>query len=262
MSGTLTTTKSVVLNPMKRRSVTTTQDPQSSSKRRLPWIVEIYKTDVGKKYAMAISGIILLSFIFFHMIGNLHTFEGAAELDEYGEALRDLGGELAPRTLVLWAFLRIPLAIAFIVHVHAAFAITRTNRRARGTAYEGRDYYAVTYASRTMIWSGIIILAFLAFHLADLTVGVGAVNPDFERGAVYENLVHSLDRPVVALLYIVAQAALAFHIWHGAWSLFQSLGVNNERFNRFRRTFATSLTIVTIVGFVAVPFAVQFGIVS
>jgi succinate dehydrogenase / fumarate reductase cytochrome b subunit len=228
----------------------------------MPWIVEIYKTDVGKKYAMAISGIILLSFVFFHMIGNLHTFEGAAELDEYAEALRDLGGELAPRTLVLWAFLRIPLTIAFIVHVHAAFSLTRSNRRAQGTAYESRNYYAVTYASRTMIWSGIIILAFLAFHLADLTWGLEAANPDFVRGDAYENLVHSLERWPVALLYIVAQGALAFHIWHGAWSLFQSLGVNNQRFNQFRRVFATALTVITVVGFVVVPFAVQFGIVS
>ena len=186
--------------------MTTTKEPDRTTKRRLPWILEIYKTDVGKKYAMAISGIILLSFVFFHMVGNLHTFEGAHELDEYGEALRDLGGELAPRTLVLWAFLRIPLMIAFIVHVHAAWALTRSNHAARGENYEGRNYYAVTYASRTMRWSGIIILAFLAWHLADLTWGVPAVNPDFVRGDVYENLVASLSRWPVALLYIVAQS--------------------------------------------------------
>ena len=96
----------------------------------------------------------------------------------------------------------------------------------------------------------------------DLTIGVEAVNSDFERGAVYENLVHSLERWPVALFYIVAQGALAFHIWHGAWSLFQSLGVNNERFNQFRRVFASALTAITIVGFLAVPFAIQFGIVS
>ncbi len=242
--------------------MTTTQDPKRRSKRKVPWIVEIYRTDVGKKYAMAISGIILLSFIFFHMVGNLHAFEGAHELDEYGEALRDLGGELAPRTFVLWVFLRIPLTIAFLVHVHAAWALTRSNRVAKGQAYEGRDYYAVTYASRTMRWSGVIILGYLLFHLADLTWGIEAVNPEWERGAVYDNLVASLERPLVAGLYIFAQGALALHIWHGAWSMFQSLGVNNQRFNQFRRVFASALTVVIIVGFLAVPFAIQFGIIS
>lgn len=242
--------------------MTTTKEPQSAKRRKAPWIVELYRSDVGKKYAMAISGIILLSFVFFHMIGNLHAFEGQHQLDEYGEALRDLGGELAPRTLILWAFLRIPLTIAFLVHIHAAWALTRSNRISRGEAYDARDYYAVTYASRTMRWSGIIILAFIVFHLADLTLGVPAANPDFIRGEVYDNLVHSLERPLVAALYIVAQGALAFHVWHGAWSMFQSLGVNNERFNQFRRVFATGLTIVIVVGFVAVPFAVQFGVIA
>ena len=243
--------------------MTTTKDPQRKpSKRRMPWAVEIYKSDVGKKYAMAISGIILLSFVVFHMIGNLHAFEGAAELDEYGEALRDLGGDLAPNSFVLWAFLRIPLAFAFLVHIHAAFSLASSNKKTRGESYQGQDYYAVTYASRTMIWSGIIILAFVAFHLADLTWGVTAINPEFVRGDVYANLVNSLERPVVAILYIVAQGALAFHVWHGAWSMFQTLGVNNQRFNQFRRLFATVLTAVTIAGFVAVPFAVQFRIIT
>lgn len=231
--------------------------------RKLPWIVELYKTDVGKKYAMAISGVVLLGFVFFHMVGNLHTFEGAHELDEYGEALRDLGGDLAPRTFILWAFLRIPLTIAFIVHVHAAWALTRSNAKARGEAYAAdRSYQAVTYASRTMRWSGIIILLYLLWHLADLTWGIEAVNPDFVRGAVYDNLVHSLQRWPVALLYIVAQGALALHVWHGVWSMFQSVGINNPRFNRFRRTFATGFAAVTALGFLAIPIAVQLGIVS
>jgi succinate dehydrogenase / fumarate reductase cytochrome b subunit len=244
--------------------VTATDERTGTRRRRLPWIVEIYRTDVGKKYAMAITGLIGLAFIVAHMVGNLHAFQGEVQLDEYGEALRDLGEPILPRTLVLWAFLRVPLIVALVVHVHCAWALSRSNQQARGVArYDAdRTYLAANYASRTMRWSGIIVLLFLGWHLADLTWGVEAVNPDFARGAVYANLVASLERWPIALLYLAAQAALALHIWHGGWSLFQSLGVNNARFNQFRRTFATALTIVVIAGFVAVPVAVQVGLIS
>ncbi|HSF85475.1 MAG TPA: succinate dehydrogenase cytochrome b subunit [Acidimicrobiia bacterium] len=242
--------------------MTTTEQPTDQRRRRRPWIVEVYSTDVGKKYAMAISGIIGLLFIFFHMIGNLHAFEGAAELNEYGEGLRDIGEPLVPRTLILWLFLRLPLVLALAVHVHAAYSLARQNQRARAGGYEMRNYYAANYASRTMGWAGVIILLFLAWHLADLTWGVGAVNPDFERGEVYQNLVASLERWPVTLLYVVAQGALALHIWHGAWSMFQSLGVNNPRYNHFRRTFATAFTIIVVGGFLLVPISVQLGIIG
>ncbi|HEX9856290.1 MAG TPA: succinate dehydrogenase cytochrome b subunit [Acidimicrobiia bacterium] len=244
--------------------MTATESRPASTRRRAPWIVELYRTDVGKKYAMAVSGVLGLMFLVAHMVGNLHAFEGMEQLNAYGEGLRDIGEPLFPRTLILWVFLRIPLILALVVHVHAAWALTRTNQRARGSErYTGeRDYLAANYASRTMRWSGVIVLLFLAWHLADLTWGVSAVNPGFERGDVYGNLVASLERWWVALIYVVAQAALALHVWHGAWSMFQSLGINNERFNRFRRTLATALTILIIAGFVAIPVAVQIGVMT
>lgn len=232
-------------------------------KRKLPWIVELYQTDVGKKYAMAITGVMLLGFVFAHMVGNLHVFEGAHELNEYGEGLREIGEPLFPRTLVLWAFLRVPLIAAFAIHIHSAYYLGYANQKARTTKYQSpRDYIAANYASRTMRWSGTIVLLYLIWHLADLTWGIEAVNPDFQRGDVYNNLVSSLERWPVTVLYIVAQVALAFHIWHGTWSLFQSLGINNPRFNRFRRTFASVLTAIVVLGFLAIPFGVAFGIVS
>lgn len=231
------------------------------------WLLEIYRSDTGKKYAMAISGIVLLLFVLGHMIGNLHVFEGAHNgvfrIDEYGEALRDIGEPLFPRTLVLWAFFRIPLAAAFAIHVHAAWALTRSNSAARHTKYQApRDYLAANYASRTMRWSGIIVLLFLVWHLADLTLGIEAVNPDFQRGMVYHNLVASLSRWPVWILYVAAQVALAFHIWHGAWSLFQSLGLNNPRFNRYRRTFANVFSTVVVAGFISVPLGVALDLIS
>ncbi|MCY3539031.1 MAG: succinate dehydrogenase cytochrome b subunit [Acidimicrobiia bacterium] len=240
--------------------------PARNPLMRIP-ILSVYRTDTGKKYAMAISGVVLLGFILGHMIGNLHVFEGAHggeyRIDEYGEELRELGIQFFPRTLVLWAFIRIPLAVAFLIHIHSAYSLTRSNRAARQTRYQSpRNYLAADYASRTMRWSGIIVLLFLAWHLADLTIGVEAVNPDFVRGSVYHNLVSSLSRWPVWVLYVAAQLALAFHVWHGAWSLFQSLGLNHPRFNQFRPLFAHTFAVVVTGGFLAVPVAIALGIVA
>ena len=243
--------------------MTATQDKRAS---KLPWIVEVYRTDTGKKYAMAITGVMMLGFVVAHMVGNLHVFEGlhngTFRIDEYGEALRDIGDPLVPRTSILW-LLRVGLGGAFVVHLHAAWALTRSNHAARDTKYQSpRKYLAANYASRTMRWSGIIVLLFLVWHLADFTIGIEAINPDFERGAVYSNMLASLSRWPVWVLYVVAQLALALHIWHGAWSMFQSLGVNNPRFNAARRTFANVFATVVVAGFLSVPLGVAFGLIS
>jgi succinate dehydrogenase / fumarate reductase cytochrome b subunit len=235
--------------------------------RKVPWIVEIYRTDVGKKYAMAITGVMLLGFVVAHMVGNLHVFEGAHNgvfrIDEYGEGLRTLGEPLFPRTFILWAVFRIPLAASFVIHLHAAWALTRSNHAARDTKYQSpRRYLAANYASRTMRWSGIIVLLFVVWHLADLTIGVKIVNPDFEHGAVYNNMLASMSRWPVWVLYVVSQLALAFHIWHGAWSMFQSLGINNPRFNQLRRTFANITASVVVLGFLSIPLGIAFGVIS
>ncbi len=238
----------------------TTTQPKTS--RADSGLLGIYRSDIGKKYAMAISGIVMLLFIFAHMVGNLHAFEGPEELDRYGEALRGLGEPLFPDTLVLWLLFRLPVVLALVVHLHAAYALTRSNQRARSGSYESRNYVAANYASRTMRWTGVIILLFLVWHLADFTWGVEAVNPEFVRGAVYNNLVASLSRWPVFLFYLLALGALSLHVWHGAWSMFQSIGINNPRFNTWRRGFATVFACVVTAGFAAVPIAVQLGIIG
>jgi len=231
-------------------------------KRNRPWIVELYQTDVGKKYAMAITGILLLGFVVAHMAGNLHMFEGVEQINDYGEGLRDIGEPLFPRTLLLWVFLRAPIIAAFAIHIHSAYYLGYRNLKARDVKYQSpRDYLAADYASRTMRWSGTIVLLFLVWHLADLTLGLSFANPDFARGDVYNNLLLSLQRWPVWILYVVAQLALGFHIYHGAWSLFQSLGIYSPRFNKFRRTFSISLMVVIVGGFLAVPVGVATGII-
>jgi succinate dehydrogenase / fumarate reductase cytochrome b subunit len=234
-------------------------------KRKAPFFVEFYRSAIGKKYAMAISGVILMGFVLAHMIGNLKMYLGPAELDRYGEFLRELLVPLLPRTVTLW-LIRSVLIVAFAVHIHAAYALTMMNRRARPVRYQTpRDYIAANFASRTMRWTGVIVLAFLAFHLADFTWGVKGIRgggDNWHRGAPYENLVASFNRPVVAILYIVANLALGFHLWHGGWSLFQSLGVNNPRFNHWRRWFASGFAGIIVVANVSFPIAVLADIVK
>ena len=202
---------------------------------KLPWPLNLYQSDVGKKWVMALTGAGLLGFVLVHMIGNLHLYEGPAKTHEYAELLRDLGGDLVPRTWILWA-LRIGLIGAFGLHIHSAYHLSKKSLTATRLYKGGRKYISANYASRTMRWTGPIIGLYVLYHLADLTWG--HLNPDYIRGDPYHNVVSSLSNVPVAVLYIVANAALAFHIYHGAWSIFQSLGINSPRFNPLRRYFS------------------------
>ncbi|NQV05981.1 succinate dehydrogenase cytochrome b subunit, partial [bacterium] len=231
--------------------MTTTSRPplrRSRPDRRLPWALEFYRSAVGKKWVMALTGIMLLGYVLVHMLGNLKVYIGPAEINEYGEALRELGGHLVPRTHLLWV-LRIGLIGAAVLHLHAAYSLTRTNIAARGSRYSQRDYIAASYASRTMRWTGVIVAFFVLFHLADLTWGASpAAVGGWERGEVYSNLIQSFERPAVSALYIVANLALGLHIFHGTWSLFQSLGWSQPRFNPWRRYAAGAFTAVIVIG--------------
>lgn len=229
-------------------------------KRKAPWPVELYRSAVGKKYVMAITGIMLLGFVFGHMIGNLKMYLGPEEFNGYADFLRNLIVPILPRTVFLW-LIRLGLIAAFALHIHAAYALTRMNHAARTTKYQSkRDYIAANYASRTMRYSGVIVGLYILFHLFDLSwTGTGY---GFHRGAVYENVAASLSRPPVAIFYIIANTALGFHLFHGTWSLFQSMGWNNPRFNRWRRNFAAAFTAIIVVPNVSFPIAVLAGVVS
>ncbi|HEX2574753.1 MAG TPA: succinate dehydrogenase cytochrome b subunit [Aquihabitans sp.] len=230
------------------------------AKRKAPFVVDLYRSAVGKKYVMAITGLLLMGFVFAHMVGNLKMFIGAEDFDHYGEFLRELFVPILPRTVFLW-LLRGGLVVAFALHIHAAYALTRMNRAARTDRYRSkRDYVAANFASRTMRWTGIIVGLFLIWHLFDLSwTGTGAT---YVRGAAYANVDNSLSRIPVALLYIVANLALGVHLFHGAWSLFQSMGWNNPRFNASRRNFAAGFAAITVIGNVAFPVAVLAGVVG
>jgi succinate dehydrogenase / fumarate reductase, cytochrome b subunit len=246
------------MQTMERQSVAPVHP---KSRRPAPWPVEFYRSAVGKKWVMAVTGILLMGYVFFHMLGNLKVYLGAEDLNHYGEWLRDLLVPFFPRTVTLW-LLRIGLTAAFVFHIHAAYGLTRINREARaaGGYISKRDYQAANAASRSMRWTGVVVLLFLIFHLADLTWGT--VNPDFVRGDVYRNLVASFERPGVSAIYIVANLALGLHLFHGAWSMFQSLGVNNPKWNSWRRGFAVGFAAIVTVGNLTFPIAALTGIIS
>jgi succinate dehydrogenase / fumarate reductase cytochrome b subunit len=238
---------------------TTTEAP---AQRRYPWPIEFYRSAVGKKWVMAVTGIVLIGYIVAHLLGNLKVYFGPEEINHYGEALRELGGDLAPRTHVLWA-MRIGLLGAALLHVHAAYSLTYTNWKARAGRYRERDYAAVTYASRTMRFTGTVVLFFIFFHLADLTWGAAPAAPEeWFRGDVYSNLVASFERVPVAAFYVIANLALGLHLYHGTWSLFQSLGWNHPRFNQWRRWAAMGLSAAIVIGNLSFPIAVQTGILE
>jgi succinate dehydrogenase / fumarate reductase, cytochrome b subunit len=229
-------------------------------KRRAPWPVEFYRSAVGKKWVMALTGIMIMGFVFGHAFGNLKVYFGAEDFNHYGEFLRELFVPLLPRTWFLW-IMRLGLIAAFGLHIHAAYSLTRMNRRARGAGYEqSRDWQAATAASKSMRWTGVVIGLFVIFHLFDLTWG--QANPDYVRGDVYRNFVATFSRTPVALIYIVANLALCLHLFHGAWSMFQSLGLNNPRWNSWRKGFAVGFAGIIAVMTLSFPIAVMTGIVD
>lgn len=240
----------------------------TAERRRLPFFLEFYRSAIGKKWVMAITGILLIGFVIAHMIGNLKVFlgpeaNGVFEIDEYGHLLRELFYPILPRHVFLW-LMRTGLIAAFALHVHAAVSLTYINRRARTLDYQGpRQYLTASYASRTMRWSGFIVLAYLAFHLADFTWGIEPFAPaGWMRGNIRDNFMLTFNRWPVTTLYVVANVLLGVHLYHGAWSMFQSLGLNNPRFNPWRRWFAQGLAAVIVVGNISMPIAIQFGLIG
>lgn len=224
----------------------------------MSWFTDLYRSAVGKKAVMAVSGIILFGFVLIHMIGNLKLYGGPQDLDNYGGWLREVGYPALPHQGALW-IARAVLLAAVVLHIWAAWQVTRMSRDARPQGYAMRRPVQMSYASRTMRWGGVIILLFVVYHLLDFTTGT--VNPGFEEGAVRRNMLASFSLWYVSLFYIVAQVALGFHLYHGLWSLFQSLGWNHPRFNRWRNGFAHAFAWIVTLGNISFPLAVMTGLV-
>jgi succinate dehydrogenase / fumarate reductase cytochrome b subunit len=224
---------------------------------RLSWIVGFYRSAITKKAVMAVTGIFLFGWIFLHMAGNLKVYTGAEHYNAYARFLITMGAPLLPNKAALIA-VRSLLLLAAVLHIVAATQLTIMNRKARPIAYREREYVAGGYAARTMRWGGVIVLLFVWYHLGHLTFG--KFHPDFVEGDVYHNFVTGFQVWWVSAFYIIANLALGMHLYHGLWSMFNSLGLNHPGFNPWKRAFATVFAFVVTAGNISFPIAVLAGI--
>lgn len=227
----------------------------------MTWVGNFYRSAIGKKAVMAVTGLVLFGWIFLHMVGNLKLYMGPEHLNEYAHFLTTMGSPMVPEKGMLWLS-RIVLLVAVIFHIHAAASLTKMNHHARPVDYRDRQFAKASYASRTMRWGGVIILLFVIYHLLHLTTG--QAHRDFVQGDVYHNIVSPLGGFQVwwiAAVYIIANLALGLHLYHGVWAMFGSLGLTSRRFETWRRNFATAFAVIITVANVSFPLAVLSGLV-
>jgi len=198
---------------------------------------------------MAVSGCILFLFVLGHLIGNLQIYEGPERLNQYAVLLR-----IEPP--LLWT-VRVVLLAMVLLHIWSAVQLAARNVTARPVGYQKKKATGSSYASRTMYWSGPIILAFVIYHLLDFTFG--KVNPHYEPGNVYGNVVASFQVIPVAVFYIIAMLLLCLHLYHGLWSMFQSLGIAHPRYTPLLRKGAAVVATLIAVGNISIPVAVLSG---
>ncbi len=210
-----------------------------------------YQTTIGKKVIVAVTGVILFGFVVVHLAGNLLIFAGPERLNAYAAFLRS-------RPLLAWAA-RLTLLAAVVLHVTASIQLALLNRAARPVGYGRRSNLQATYASRTMIWSGPILLAFVIYHLLHFTFG--SVHPAFQEFEVYHNVVTGFRSIPVAAAYIIAMILLGLHLRHGMWSMLQSVGFGDARYTPGLRRFAAAAATFIVIGNISIPLAVLTGLV-
>jgi succinate dehydrogenase / fumarate reductase, cytochrome b subunit len=211
---------------------------------------KFWSATIGKKIVMAITGVALIGFVVGHLVGNLQVFLGAEAFNAYAAFLR--------KSPALLMAVRIGLLAIAVLHIWASIQLALLNKlEARPVGYVKKKNVGSTYASRTMYWSGPILAAFIVYHLMHFTWGVGGTR--FVEGEAYENLIAGFQVPVISIFYVVAMGLLMLHLYHGAWSMFQTLGVNHPRYTPLLKRFAQVLSILLFVGFVSIPLAVMFG---
>jgi succinate dehydrogenase / fumarate reductase cytochrome b subunit len=222
-------------------------------------VAALYRSSVGKKILMAVTGFIWFGFLLGHMAGNLKAFQGAATFDEYAHHLRVFGEPILPERGFLWAFRGVMLA-AFLVHALLAWQTSSRSWSARGIKYRRKENLNFTFASGLMRWGGVLILVFVVFHILHMTTG--DVHPSFVEGAAYGNLVTGLRNPWIAGFYVVAMLAVCLHLYHGVWSMFQTLGAAHPKYEAYRRPFAVVMALVVFLGFVSIPVSILAGVVA
>jgi succinate dehydrogenase / fumarate reductase, cytochrome b subunit len=213
-----------------------------------------WETTIGKKAIMAVTGFVLFGFIVAHLLGNLQIFLPPDKINEYSAYLKSI-------PLPLW-LARITLLVSVALHIWASFQLWLLQREARPIGYVKKVNAHSTYASRTMIWSGPILLAFVIWHLLQFTFGVVHPGAPFSEHDVYNNVVLGFQVWPVALFYIIAMTMLCFHLYHGLWSMFQSLGFSHPVYTPWLKTLAKIVAIAIAIGYISIPVAVLAGFIK
>ncbi len=216
--------------------------------------LHFWQTTVGKKAIMAVTGFMLFGFICGHLLGNLQIYESPEHINNYSATLKSLPA-------LLWGA-RITLLIAVILHIWSSFQLWLLQREARPIHYVKKANLNSTYASRTMIWSGPIILAFLIFHLLHFTFGTIHPGGPFDEHNVYNNVVTGFQYWPVSLFYIIAMIMLCYHLYHGLWSMFQSLGFGHPLYTPWLKLFAKIFAILIAAGNISIPVSVLAGLIK
>jgi succinate dehydrogenase / fumarate reductase cytochrome b subunit len=216
--------------------------------------VTFWQSTNGKKVVMAVTGAMMFLFVIGHMLGNLQIFEGPARINAYGHFLHNLGE-------LLWIE-RGVLTLAIILHITATVQLALRSKAARPVGYSRKEAINSSYASRTMYWSGPIVLAFIIFHLLQFTAGYIHPESQFIEGDVYHNIVAGFQVWWVSVWYIVAVSLLGLHLSHGIWSMFQSVGLAHKRHSVTLKRSAQAIAILIVLGYIAIPISVWLGFIK
>jgi succinate dehydrogenase / fumarate reductase cytochrome b subunit len=208
---------------------------------------------------MAVTGSVFVAFILFHLAGNLKVYIGAEDFNHYAEWLRHFLNPLIPGSTFLWAF-RAVMVLSLVLHVASGVTLWYRARRARGA--HARKFLLRRIGSRTMFWTGLIILCFIVFHILDLTLGKVVAAPGFDLADPYSNLIHSFTRFPVALFYCLTMVLIAVHISHGIWSVVNDFGGTGKRLRNVVFVLAGLIALVVVVGNLSIPIAVQAGLLT
>lgn len=219
----------------------------------------VWRSTIGKKAVMAVTGLVMVLFLLIHMLGNLKIFFGPHDFDGYAAWLRTIGEPVLHGAWFLW-IQRVVLAVALVLHVTCAVQLSRRDRAARPTRYVHGQRARASFATRTMRWGGAIIAVFLVWHLLDLTAGV--TNPNFDKGSPYHNVVADFQVWWINLIYFIGVLMVGLHINHGFWSASRTLGLSlRPARDNALRIVGTTLAVVITVGFLAIPIGVMTGLV-
>ena len=229
----------------------------SSSAPTMARAARLFATPIGKKAVMALTGVILFGFVLVHMLGNLQIYlppnaAGQFPIDTYSHALQS-------NALVLWGA-RSVLLLSVAAHIISAIQLAQIKIAARPVPYVRHTPIASSYASRTMYWSGPILAAFIVYHLLHFTTG--QAHPNFHHGHVQANVVAGFSLWYVSLFYIIAMAMLCLHLYHGVWSLFQSLGFSHPAYTPKIKLAAKAFAALIAAGNISIPLAVLTGLVK